>query len=176
MGTGVSFTVIKPGEKMRHVGGSAIGGGTLLALSRLILNITDFELLCKLASEGDQSKLDLLISDVFGADYGTTLKADVIASSMAKAAWMEERPADKDIAASILATVSFSIGAHVATIAASQNVKTVVFVGGFLDMNGIIAHNLMRSVNLFHPEITLVIPENYHFFGAIGAALSVKDK
>ena len=176
MGTGVSFTVVAPDEPMRHVNGSAVGGGTLLALSKLILNINDFDQLCKLAAEGDSNKLDLLISDVFGSDYGTTLKADVIASSMAKAAWMDERPADKDIAASILATISFSIGQHVSAICGAHNIKTCVFVGGFLDMDGIIAKNLQRSVNLFHPEITLVIPQHYHYIGALGAALRVSQQ
>lgn len=176
MGTGVSFTVVRPDQPMSHVGGSAIGGGTLLALSKLILGINDFNELCQLAARGDSKKVDLLISDVFGSDYGDKLKADIIASSMAKAAYMEERPADEDIAASLLSTISLSIGAHVSAICGAQNVQTVVFAGGFLDYDGIISYYLMRAVNLFHPEITLVIPKNFHYVGALGAALQLANQ
>ena len=171
MGTGVSFTAVERGKDVRHIGGSAIGGGTLMALARLILNVTDFQQLCKIAATGNASSLDLLIKDIVGEDYGDgPLKMDVVASSMAKAAWMEERPPDADIAASIIATVSFSIGAHVASLCAAEKIDTVIFVGGFLDMDGLIAYNLQRSVNLFHPEITIAIPKDHHFMGAIGAA------
>ncbi|KAK8889765.1 hypothetical protein M9Y10_034519 [Tritrichomonas musculus] len=176
MGTGTAFTIIRPGEPMRHVGGTGLGGGTLIGLANMILGINDFDQLCKLASQGDSNKLDLLIRDIAGSDYSPTLKADVIASSFAKAAYCEERPADKDIAAGILSTISFAIGAHVASVCVAEKVSTVVFVGGFLDIDGIISNNLMRSLNLFHPEITLVIPKNYHYMGALGTALKLSHK
>lgn len=175
MGTGTAFTVVHKGQKMRHVSGSGLGGGTLLALANLTIGVNDFDKLCKLAAQGDSNKLDLLIKDIAGSDYGTTLKADVIASSLAKAAWMEERPEDKDIAAGILATVSFALGAHIASCCVSEKVSTVVFVGGFLDIDGIISHNLMRSINLFHPEITLIVPKNFHYMGALGTALELSS-
>lgn len=173
MGTGTSFTIVRPNQPKRHVGGSGLGGGSLLGFSKLILGINNFDELCKLAAQGDSNKLDLLIRDIAGSDYGATLKADVIASSFAKAAYMEERPADKDIAAGILATVSFALGAHIASCCVSEKVSTVVFVGGFLDLDGVIAHNLQRSINLFHPEITLIIPQNFHYMGALGTALKL---
>ena len=176
MGTGTAFTIARPGQPLRHVGGSGLGGGTLLGLANLTIGVNDFDQLCKLAKEGDSNKLDLLISDIAGSDYGSTLKADVIASSLAKAAYMEERPADKDIAAGILASISFGLGAHIASVCESEKVSTVVFVGGFLDIDGIISNNLMRSINLFHPEITLVIPQNFHYIGALGAALEISHK
>lgn len=131
MGTGTSFNVVRPNQPTRHVGGSGFGGGTLLDLENIKIGINDFEQLCKMANEGDSNKLDLLISDIAGSDYGSTLKADIIASSFAKAAYMEKRPADKDIAAGILATVSFALGAHITSVCEAEKVSTVVFVGGF---------------------------------------------
>jgi type II pantothenate kinase len=171
MGTGVSFTVNSDDAPTRHVGGSALGGGTLMALSRLLLGITDFQELCSLAETGNSANLDLLICDMFGEDYGTTLTADVVGSSMAKAVWMEERPPDKHIAASLLATVSFAIGAHVAAICGAEKADSIVFVGGFLDIDGTVCKSLVKAVNLFHPEVTVVVPKNHHFIGALGAAL-----
>jgi type II pantothenate kinase len=174
MGSGVSFTINGPEIFGRHVGGSAVGGGTLMALARLILGVTDYAQLYALAESGNSGNVDLLIKDIVGEDYGETLKADVVASSMAKAAW-GERPSNADIAASLFATVSFSIGAHLATLCSAHKIDTVVFVGGFLDIGGLVSKHLQKSVNLWHPEITLVVPDYHHHVGAIGAALSVAD-
>jgi type II pantothenate kinase len=172
MGSGVAFTVNTEDSEPRHVGGSAFGGGTLMALSWLLLGIKDFRELCILAETGNSANLDLLISDMFGEDYGTTLTADVVGSSMAKALWMQERPPDRDIAASLLATVAFAIGAHVAAICTAEKADTIVFVGGFLDIDGTICKSLVKAVNLFHPEVTVVVPRHHHFIGALGAALT----
>jgi pantothenate kinase len=95
MGTGVAFTLNGSDIVGRHIGESALGGGTLVALSRRILGIIDF---AALAATGTTSNVDLLISEFVGEDYGDTLKLDVVASLTAKAALFEKRPADKDVA------------------------------------------------------------------------------
>lgn len=174
MGTGVSFVLSSPNADMKHIGGSALGGGTLMGLSRLILNVNNFKDLCDLARRGDSTKVDLLISDIFGENYGSILTADVVASSMAKASFLEERPTDEDIAASLIATASFSIGSHLAALCDSKQANTAIFIGGFLDTDEYISRCLVRAVNLFQPNITCVIPNTHQYGGAIGAALSIQ--
>jgi type II pantothenate kinase len=172
LGSGVSFTLNAPGIIGRHIGGVAVGGGTLMGLARLILNITDYDELSALARSGNSANLDLLIADIVGADYGATLRADVVASSMAKAAW-GDRPADEDIAASLTATVGFAIGSHLAAVCTAEHVDTIVLIGGFLDIGGPVSKLLIKAVNLWHPEITVVVPDHHHHVGAIGAAVSL---
>jgi type II pantothenate kinase len=174
MGSGVSFTLNTPDVSGRHIGGSAVGGGTLMALAKLILGITDYGELLALAASGNQAKVDLMISDIVGEDYGDTLKAGIVASSLAKAAW-EERPEDKDLAAALVATVTLSIGTHLAALCTAERVDTVVFVGGLLDVGGIVPDFLQKSVGMWHPEVTVVVPEHHMHAGAIGAALSLKE-
>ena len=48
MGTGTSFVRIS-GEKIEHIGGMAIGGGTLQGLSRLLLKTHDFRQIAAIA-------------------------------------------------------------------------------------------------------------------------------
>ena len=48
MGTGTSFVRIN-GEKIEHIGGMAIGGGTLQGLSRLLLKTHDFRQIAYIA-------------------------------------------------------------------------------------------------------------------------------
>lgn len=174
MGTGVSFVLSSPNADMKHIGGSALGGGTLMGLSKLIFNITNFKDVCNLARRGNNNKVDLLISDVFGQNYGDTLTSDIVASSMAKAALLEERPADEDIAASMIATVSFAIGCQLAALCDAHQAYTIIFIGGFLDIDELISQCLVKAVNLFQPKATCVIPNTHQYGGAIGAALSLK--
>jgi type II pantothenate kinase len=175
MGTGIAFTLNEPGVDAKHVGGTGLGGGTLMALSKLILGISDFRQLCELAKTGSAENVDLLISDIVGADYGPTLTADVVASSLAKVALFQQRPADNDLAAALVATVTHAIGAHASAICKAEKVETVVFVGGFLDIGGIITNYLVKSINLFNKEITIVVPNFHHHLGALGAALTLRS-
>lgn len=173
MGTGISLCLYD-GNETKHIGGAVIGGGTLMALSKLILGITDFDQLKELAKSGNPQNLDLMIEDLYGEDYiseSNKLTKGIVASSLAKAGRDSGSFSEADIAASIIATVSYAIGTHVSIICNSLNVETCVFISGFLDTDGIIADNLKRSVNLFSPNVTLVIPDHHHYAGAIGAAL-----
>jgi type II pantothenate kinase len=175
MGTGIAFTLNEPGVDGKHVGGTGLGGGTLMALSKLILGISDFRQLCELARTGSAAKVDLLISDIVGADYGATLRADVVASSLAKVALFDERPADNDLAAALVATVTNAIGAHAAAICKAEKADTIVLAGGFLDVGGIVTDFLVKSINLFQQEVTIVVPDFHHHLGALGAALALRS-
>ena len=47
-----------------------------------ILNVQDFDELLSLAEQGDHRTVDMLVKDIYGADYTTLgLPADLIASS-----------------------------------------------------------------------------------------------
>lgn len=176
MGTGVSFTLVNENLETKHIGGSSLGGGTLLGLSKLITGITDFKELVDSAAVGTNA-LDLTLSDIYGSSYGPTLSSDICASNFAKAALIEDlKPSKNDIAASLISTICYSVGNHVAGLCKAHNVDTIVFVGGFLATEGQIPHFLEEAVNLFSPEITIVIPENHQFVGALGAVLSIMEE
>ena len=55
MGTGTSFVKVER-EKIRHVGGIGIGGGTLMGLSRLLLHTQDILWVSELAGKGSKRK------------------------------------------------------------------------------------------------------------------------
>ena len=172
MGTGCSFTLIAPGQDRKHVGGSAIGGGTLMGLAKLLLNVTSFKELVELGSKGDYNAYHLLVSDIYGSSYGSTLKSNVTASSFAKAAVGEVSGSREDIAACLISMICYSLGQQVASVAVGNKTSTIVFVGGFLSEEGIIPDDLARAATLFEPSVTLVVPDNHRYAGAYGAALS----
>ena len=174
MGTGVSFTLITPGESRKHVGGSALGGGTLMGLAKLLIGVTNFDELLELAAKGNSNTYDLLVSDIYGESYGTTLTSNVTAASFAKAAIQDVNGLKEDIAAALISTICYSVGGQVAAIAQGHNTKTIIFVGGFLSEQGVIPVALEAAATLFVHDITLVVPRNHRYAGALGAALSSK--
>ena len=54
MGTGTAF-VHANGNSYRHLGGSGVGGGTLIGLGRKLTSADGFDFLCRLAEKGDIS-------------------------------------------------------------------------------------------------------------------------
>lgn len=63
MGTGTSL-VQCDGDDIRHIGGLGLGGGTLMGLSRIMLNTDDMKQIISLAMQGDISNIDLRIGDI----------------------------------------------------------------------------------------------------------------
>ena len=63
MGTCTSF-VMCHGDKIEHIGGIGIGGGTLQGLSRIMLNTSDIKQVSELAKQGNIRNINLLIGDI----------------------------------------------------------------------------------------------------------------
>lgn len=66
IGSGVSIIKVDDYNKFERVSGTMIGGGTLLGLSNLLTGINDFDTIVKMAQDGDNSKVDMLVKDIYG--------------------------------------------------------------------------------------------------------------
>ncbi|KAM7222802.1 pantothenate kinase [Rhypophila decipiens] len=85
IGSGVSFLKVYGPRKYERVGGTSLGGGTLWGLLSLLTGARTFDEMLELASNGDNSKVDMLVGDIYGTDYGKIgLKSTTIASSFGK--------------------------------------------------------------------------------------------
>jgi len=85
IGSGVSFLKVSGPRKYERVGGTSLGGGTLWGLLTLLTGARTFDEMLELASQGDNSKVDMLVGDIYGTDYGKIgLKSTTIASSFGK--------------------------------------------------------------------------------------------
>ena len=63
IGTGTSI-IEATKDKITHLGGTGIGGGTITGLSKELVNSTNFDHILKLAHKGDLDKVDLLVGDI----------------------------------------------------------------------------------------------------------------
>lgn len=69
----------------QRVGGTSLGGGTLWGLLSLLTGARTFDDMLGMAERGDNSKVDMLVGDIYGTDYGKIgLKSTTIASSFGK--------------------------------------------------------------------------------------------
>lgn len=167
MGTGTAY-VMAEGDKVKHIGGTGVGGGTLLGLSNKMLNIREFKDLIEMAKGGNLSNVDLNIGDIT-QDKMETLPADVTASNFGK---ISDLASKSDIALGIINLVFQTIGMMAVFASQMHNTKDVVLTGNLthVPQAGPIFETLRRLYGVnYH------IPENAEFATASGAALTKTD-
>ncbi|MCX6042560.1 MAG: hypothetical protein NTV69_15675, partial [Caldilinea sp.] len=98
-GSGTAL-IAAQGDRFAHVSGSAVGGGTLLGLARLILDTVDPLEIETLSAAGDRNQVDLSLADVITGPIGT-LPADATAVNFGRLGRprLQELPRRPDLAA-----------------------------------------------------------------------------
>jgi type II pantothenate kinase len=69
LGTGTAMVSVT-GDKITHVSGTGLGGGTLRGLSRHMLGVSSLQTLEAMAERGDLSRVDLTVRDIAGGAIG----------------------------------------------------------------------------------------------------------
>lgn len=69
LGTGTAIVSVI-GDKIEHVSGTGLGGGTLRGLSKHMLGVSTIETLEAMAERGDLSRVDLTVRDIAGGAIG----------------------------------------------------------------------------------------------------------
>jgi type II pantothenate kinase len=168
IGTGTSILLID-GANAQRLGGTPLGGGTVLGLGALLAGSSDFTTLCGLAVRGDRSRVDLSVAEVY-ADGDAPLHTDVMASSFARLADGPHRSADarpEDLARSIMAMVGENVALLAGSLSLVVGVSRIVFGGSTLPDNPVLAEALSDYVGRFGREPIYL--EDGAFTGALGA-------
>ena len=83
-------------RQFQRVGGTSLGGGTLWGILSLLTGARNFDEMLALAENGDNTAVDMLVGDIYGASYDKIgLKRTAIASSFGKVYRMK-RQAERD--------------------------------------------------------------------------------
>jgi len=169
MGTGTSLVKVD-GDKISHIGGIGMGGGTLLGLSRLLLNTSDINEVCQLAMTGIKSLVNLSIKDICdGKIEGLT--DDTTASLFAKV--LQHTPDKHDIAAGLIHMVLETIGSAAVLSQLNGGFKEFVLVGGLTEL--FMCDDVFTSLEKLY-GVNFHIPKYAPYCTALGAALSYKYK
>lgn len=163
MGTGTSFVRID-GDRMEHIGGIGIGGGTLLGLSRMLLNTSDIRHLAELAGQGDVTRVNLLIGDICNRAL-PDLPVNATASLLGKA---DSGSAPADVAGGIICTVLQTIGGAAVLSALNSPVKDFVLIGNLTQLPQ--CRDIFPRMEELY-RVRFYIPPYAEYRTAIGAAL-----
>ena len=164
MGTGTAF-VRADKEGIRHIGGSGVGGGTVLGLCGRLCGARSFDTIVEMAHNGDLKKVDLNISDISAGDI-STLSPEVTASNFGK---MADGLTQEDLARGVLNMVFQTIGMLAVFACRNDNVKDVIITGTLSTVP--CAKTLFKQVDPLY-KIKFIIPANSIYATATGAALS----
>ena len=170
MGTGTAVVAaekgtVGSGSGFEYMGGTGVGGGTIVGLSKQMLGISDIDHLIALADGGDLEKGDLRISDITKKDLGG-LPSYMTASNFGK---LSDIATKDDLALGIINMVFESIGMLAVFAARSKNTRDIVLTGNLSKMPQ--AKPIFDILsNMF--DMNFVIPEYSEFATVIGAALA----
>lgn len=168
VGTGTSILLVD-GVSVSRVGGTALGGGTLLGLGAGLLGTSDFTEIANLASRGSRREIDLLVSDIYPAG-GIALAGDLTASNFGKYARRHRDGAPlepADVAHAIMGLIAENVALICAGIAANAQATRVVFGGSTLRENPALADLLGHFLRAFGRD-PVFLPHG-EFAGALGA-------
>lgn len=167
MGTGTSYVKVSNGVPS-HIGGIGIGGGTIMGLSKLMLNTNKPDKIEELAAAGKVGNIDLRIGDI-SKNPLPGLNLEITASNFGKAS---SRANCEDKAAGIVHMVLETICQSAALIATGLGIKDFVLIGNLTNFPEV--HEVCEMVKSLFPGINFIIPEDGEYATAIGTALADK--
>lgn len=163
MGTGTAF-VRATKDKVEHVGGSGVGGGTLAGLSERLLQERDISVVSKLAKDGCLGNVDLLIEDIFRGDV-PSLPLELTASNFGK---IKGGASEPDIAAAIFNLVFQTVGMLAVFACRNDSTKDVILVGSLADLPQ--ADEIFSMMSRLY-GVNFILPDNAVFATAMGAVV-----
>ncbi len=168
MGTGTAF--VRAGKKgIFHIGGSGVGGGTVVGLCGKLCGIKSFRTLVSLAEKGKLGKVDLNIGDISNKAISNLTK-DITASNFGK---MEDGLKAEDLAAGVLNMVFQTVGMLAVFACRNEDMKDVVLTGTLSQVPS--ARKVFEMLRTMH-GVNFIIPKNALYATATGAALSYLHK
>jgi type II pantothenate kinase len=158
------------GREYTHVTGSAVGGGTLLGLARLLIGTADPGEIDKLALEGDPNGADLSLADVIGGPIGA-LPATATAVNFGRVGRHPVDVGQADLAAALVTLVGQVIAVTAINAARAQRLDQVIVIGHLTDMPSI--RRALELVGAWY-GMELTLPRDAGYATALGALYSLE--
>ncbi len=172
MGTGTALVHAKrrPGGSLAeadidYLGGTGVGGGTLVGLARKLLGVDTVAHIEQLCEGGDLSKIDLTIKDITQAGQFPEMSTNLTASNFGN---LSDLADSHDIALGVANMVAETIAMMAVFAARGHGIENVVLTGNLTTIAPI-----RRVFEGLGPSfgVRFLIPENASFGTVIGAAL-----
>jgi type II pantothenate kinase len=192
IGSGVSAVKVTGKEEFTRVGGTSLGGGTLLGLMNLLVGTNDFDELLEMATRGSRKDTDLLIKEIYNNQGSSSPKSSSSAASdeedlavgMGRLAIDHLRNIRKmkkeDMVKNFLTMVVFNIAQVAYYLAKKERIGKIFFTGTFIKGHPDIMECLSHTVDYFSThndcKIDAAFLKHDGFLGAIGCAVQALKK
>lgn len=168
LGTGTAIIHAKRAENgavTEYLGGTGVGGGTILGLSRKMLGIASIEHLEQLSEGGDLGQVDLRIKDISKSGTFKGVNENLTASNFGN---LSDLASKKDIALGIFNMVAETV-AMMSIFAARQfGIKDIVMCGNLTSIKPV-CDTFASLAPTF--GVNFIVPEMSQYGTVIGAAL-----
>ncbi len=164
MGTGTAFVRVSDGE-VTHIGGSGVGGGTLMGLSSELLHENNISNVSLLAEKGDLSNVDLLIKDISNVQI-PNLPPNATASNFGN---IKNTATSSDKALGLVNMVFQAIGTMSFLACYNTPIKDIVLTGALTVLPQ--ARDVFDGLSKLY-RLNFTIPPLSIYATAIGAAVS----
>ena len=166
IGTGTAF-VKAENKNFEHIGGTGIGGGTLLNLCKKIGDISSFNEINESILKGKLDNIDLTIQDVSMQEI-KTLPKDTTSANFGK---LNEKATRDDIIKGIANMIIETIGMMAVFATQKEEKKDIIVIGNVATMP--YTSTVLKKIEKLH-NVKFIIPKYAEFATAIGAIKSVK--
>ena len=173
MGTGTAVIHAKrTGSKtaINYLGGTGVGGGTLIGLSRKMLGVDTIEHIEQLCAGGDLDKVDLRIKDISDISLFPSVNHELTAANFGK---LSDIATKQDIALGIANMVAETIAMIAIFAARGHGVNDIILTGNLTSFSPI-RETIVSLGPTFNTKFT--VPKYAQFGTVIGAALSALDE
>lgn len=167
MGTGTALIHAKKEEsktKINYLGGTGVGGGTLLGLTKKLTGIDTIEHIEEICRDGDIHNVNLLVGDISKNAKFTGVNENLTASNFGK---LSDMATNSDIALGVANMVAETIAMMSVFTARGHGIKNVVLIGNLTNIGPV--RDVFSDLDSF--GINFIIPENASFGTVVGAAL-----
>ena len=165
MGTGTAIVNAELGKPMNYLGGTGVGGGTLMGLAKRLLGTYDFEIIVALASDGNLNNIDLRIVDMTRKNILPGMPRELTAANFGKVSDMATK---SDLALGLINMVFESAGMLAIFAARNCGTNDIVLTGNMTHVPQ--SKTIFEALNSMF-NVNFIIPDRARFGTVVGAAL-----
>jgi len=165
-GSGTAMVAAR-GRDCTHVTGTAVGGGTLQGLGRLLVGTADALEIDRLALAGDPNRADLTLVEAVGEAVGR-LPLDANAVNFGRLARQPLALSQPDLAAALVRLVGQVIAVVAINAARAEGLEPIVVIGHLVDLPSL--RRVLNEVAGYY-QAAIYVPERPGMGTALGALL-----
>lgn len=173
VGTGTSIHHIDGSEHVR-VAGTGVGGGTIMGLSKLLMNLEDYKEIAQLAASNQRDRIDLKVHHIYEG-FEPPIPGDLTASNFGNLRDLSAGDLTmEEIASTVVGLVAETITVVSLQAAQQFNARSIVYIGSTFTDNQLMKDIVVRYSNMY--GLNPILPTQGEFSGAVGAMLQREYK